>query len=311
MGGIVGGGISCIILYTTFNKLLYDRINPIYKVIYKLKRAKKETAPAFVNNHEISKKNIIDQVEKDVIEWAKERNDEIEQLKSTEAFRREYIGNVSHELKTPIFNAQGFIYTLLDGGINDEKIKVSYLEKAGANIERLQNIVQDLEIISSLETGEIEMEMSTYCIQDTVEDLVQEFQVNASDKNITLKLGSGYEPKINVLADIDRINQVLTNLISNSIKYGKEDGTTKISFYNMETYVLIEIEDNGIGMSEEHQSRIFERFYRVDKGRSRHKGGTGLGLSIVKHILEQHNQTIEVRSKQGEGTTFSFALDIA
>jgi two-component system phosphate regulon sensor histidine kinase PhoR len=225
-----------------------------------------------------------------------------------EEYRREFIGNVSHELKTPIFNIQGYLHTLLDGGLDDPNINYKYLLQAANNTERMANIVADLGYISKFEAGKLQLEMIEYDIVQLVVDVLDDSQLNAKEKSIELKLKNEQQNPVMVYADIESIRRVLVNLISNSIKYGKEGGYTSVSFYDLGDNVLIEVTDNGKGIKQEHLPRLFERFYRVDKGRSRTQGGTGLGLAIVKHILEAHLQTINVRSNTEVGSTFGFTL---
>jgi two-component system phosphate regulon sensor histidine kinase PhoR len=232
---------------------------------------------------------------------------ELEKLNTLEQYRREYIGNVSHELKTPIFNIQGYVEALLDGGLDDKNVNRHFLEKADKNVERMINIVMDLQTISRFEAGELELEKENFGIYQLVEDVIETEKENAAKNNISFELYTGKEVLVN--ADKFRIRQVLTNLLVNSIKYGKpKGGETHIRIYDLDNYVKVEISDNGIGMDEKHLGRIFERFYRVDSSRSREKGGSGLGLAIVKHIIEAHGQTIEVMSTPGVGTVFSFSL---
>jgi two-component system phosphate regulon sensor histidine kinase PhoR len=225
-----------------------------------------------------------------------------------EVYRREFLGNVSHELKTPLFNMQGFILTLLDGGINDASVNLDYLQKSQNNIERMITIVQDLEVISRLETGEATPLLSTFSITLLVKEVFEFLEPKASERSIKLLFAAEYNDTMTVRADKEKIRTVITNLIDNSIKYGTTGGRTKVSFYNMDENYLIEISDNGVGIDEQHISRLFERFYRVDKHRSRAQGGSGLGLAIVKHIMEAHNQTVNVRSTPGIGSTFAFTL---
>jgi len=225
-----------------------------------------------------------------------------------EAYRREFVGNVSHELKTPIFNIQGYILTLLDGGLQDETINLDYLTRASKSVERMISIIEDLDAISQMETGELSLYFEKFDIVALVYELFLGMEMKASSRKINLKFAENYSRAINVSADKNHIRQVITNLIVNSIKYGKNDGTTQVKFTDLYQHVVIEISDNGMGIAKHHLPRIFERFYRVDKGRSRDHGGTGLGLAIVKHIIEAHNQTIDVKSTEGEGTTFIFTL---
>tara|TARA_B100000287_G_scaffold411360_1_gene440749 strand:- start:32 stop:805 length:774 start_codon:yes stop_codon:yes gene_type:complete len=250
----------------------------------------------------------IDTVEKEAEEWANAKEEELKQMKQDENYRREFIGNVSHELKTPIFNIQGYVQTLLDGGLEDETINMKYLKRTNKSVERMINIVDDLEVISRLETEQSELDIQSFNIIQLVEEVFDQLEMKASNMNINLKLEN--ESSTNFAkGDRDKIQQVFMNLISNSIKYGKDGGLTRVRFFDMENNILIEVADNGIGIDENSLGRLFERFYRVDKNRSREIGGTGLGLAIVKHILEGHNQTINVRSTKGVGSTFSFILE--
>jgi two-component system phosphate regulon sensor histidine kinase PhoR len=246
---------------------------------------------------------------KEVIKWARDNKMEIEQLKKLADFRKEFLGNVSHELKTPIFNIQGYIHTLIDGAINDPEVNTRFLKKAAKSADRLSDLVADLLAISQLESGELTMEKERFDMTALVKDVYEQL----SNKKVHLIIKEGCNIPFYVNADKYRIRQVLVNLVSNSIKYGKQDGTTTAAFYDMDENILIEVADNGPGIDQEHLNRIFERFYRIDKSRSREseEGGTGLGLAIVKHIIEAHRQTVNVRSNLGEGTTFGFTLQKA
>jgi len=236
---------------------------------------------------------------------------EISDLKKLEIYRREFIGNVSHELKTPIFNIQGYILTLLEGGLEDSTINLKYLERTEKSINRLITIVDDLEAISRLESGELKLEYERFNLYQLISDVFESLEIASSQKKIKLQFEKYLDKSTSVYADKKRITQVLTNLISNSIFYGINDGFTIINFFVIHPQVMIEVSDNGIGIEEKHLNRIFDRFYRVDKSRSREQGGTGLGLSIVKHIIEAHNQSVSVRSKVSEGTSFTFTLQKA
>lgn len=240
--------------------------------------------------------------------WAQERRDETERLKKLEVYRKEYLGNVSHELKTPIFNIQGYVLTLLDGGLEDPSINRNYLQRAEKSVERMISIVEDLEAISQLESGELQLEIEKFDLNGLIKEVYEAQEIRASARQI--KLNSFYlEGKpIMVVADKFRIRQVLTNLIVNSIKYGKDGGETTARCSDLGDTVFVEIADNGIGIPKQDSDRVFERFYRVDKGRSRSQGGTGLGLAIVKHIIEAHAQSIQVISTEGAGSVFSFTL---
>ena len=237
----------------------------------------------------------------------RERKEELEKIEKLESHRREFLGNVSHELKTPLFHIQGYVSTLADNATYDPELYKRYLERAEISIERLIRILEDLDTISQLETGELKEEMEPFDMADLAREVVESEEVDAGKKSISLVLINDQE-KMPVMGDRFRIRQVLVNLVVNSIRYGKKDGETQIRLKGNSDSVLIEVADNGIGIAPEHLPRLFERFYRVDKGRSREQGGTGLGLSIVKHIIEAHHQTIKVTSTPGAGTTFSFPL---
>lgn len=241
--------------------------------------------------------------------WSEHKDRKIEKLKESENYRREFVGNVSHELKTPIFNIQGYIHTLLDGGLEDEVINHKYLKKAVKNIDRLSAIVEDLEAISQLETGELKLSLERFDLTRLASDVIETMDIGAKEKNINLRLEKNVDSSIYAKGDIGRIRQVLTNLVTNSIKYGRENGETVIRLKSEDQGVRVEVADNGIGIAKDHLPRLFERFFRVDKSRSRDQGGTGLGLSIVKHILEAHGKSIDVDSEPGKGTIFYFTLD--
>jgi two-component system phosphate regulon sensor histidine kinase PhoR len=299
-GGLAVGILSWFVFLYYVRNFINNRIRTLYKTIYNLK----DHQSAEVAN---GSDDVMLQMEKEVTQWMETRSIEIEDLKKLEHYRREFLGNVSHELKTPIFNIQGYISTLLDGGLEDPSINRNYLQRAENSVERMINIVDDLESISKLETGELVIDRYPFDIYELFMEVHYTLEMKAKARNIKLTFRDPYKA-IYVSADKDRIRQVITNLIFNSIKYGKDGGETETRFYDMEDHILIEISDNGIGIAKTHLPRLFERFYRVDKGRSREQGGTGLGLAIVKHILEAHGQTINVRSSEGVGSTFSFTL---
>lgn len=252
--------------------------------------------------------DIIADLDREVHDWAEDRRNEMEQVKKLENYRKEFLGNVSHELKTPIFNIQGYVLTLLEGGLEDETINRDYLSRAEKSIDRMISIIEDLEAISQLETGELEIEPERFDIVPIIKDIFEAQELRATSKGVLLTYDDPEERPVFVIADRFRIRQVFTNLIVNSIKYGKEYGETRVKVIDAGENVMIEVRDNGIGISAEHLPRLFERFYRVDKSRSREMGGTGLGLAIVKHIIEAHNQTISVSSTEGVGSAFSFTL---
>lgn len=293
--------------YYLVRYFVFRRIKLIYKIIHRQKLPSEFRASALDMT-----KNVLDEVEKEVGEWAEASEQELEAMERLATYRRRFIGDVSHELKTPIFNIQGFIHTLLDGAIDDPEVNTQYLQRAAKNIERLQIIVEDLETINKLEAGQMVLDLQEFDIHDLTDDVYSDLEMRAKERNIRLTYKEGAHQNFRVRADKESIRQVLMNLVHNSIKYGKkEGGITKISFYDLATYVLVEVSDNGIGISPEHLSHVFDRFYRVDKHRSREAGGTGLGLSIVKHIVEAHKQTINVRSNVDQGSTFGFTLEKA
>ena len=274
----------------------YEKIKIIYKNIYKFKG----TSSVLELN--------LESADKEAENWANQKEEELLILQKNENYRREFIGNVSHELKTPIFNIQGYVQTLIDGGIKDENVNMKYLKRANISVDRMINIVEDLEVISRLETDNNELDFENFNIIHLIEEVLDQLEMKANKMNIALLLKSESNSDI-VYADKNKMQQVFMNLISNSIKYGKDGGTTNVRLFDMSDKFLIEVADDGIGISENALSRLFERFYRVDKNRSREIGGTGLGLAIVKHIIEGHQQTINVRSTVNIGSTFSFILE--
>lgn len=292
--------------YQFIRYYIFRRIKLIYKIIHRHKLPSDFKAGKLDMS-----KNILENVEKEVDEWAEQNDREIEELERLATYRRRFIGDVSHELKTPIFNIQGFIHTLLDGALHDPQVNMQYLQRAAKNVDRLQAIVEDLETINKLEAGQMILDLREFDLHNLVDEVYADLEMRAHERNIRLTFKEGANQHFRVRADKESIRQVLINLVHNSIKYGKEGGVTKISFYDMETYVLVEVSDNGIGIDGEHLNHVFDRFFRADKHRSREAGGTGLGLSIVKHIIEAHKQTINVRSTQSQGSTFGFTLEKA
>jgi two-component system phosphate regulon sensor histidine kinase PhoR len=239
------------------------------------------------------------------------REKEVSHFKNLDSYRKEYLGNVSHELKTPVFNIQGYVDTLLNGGLEDPAINIDYLKRAEKSIDRLIHIIDDLETITQLETGDLHLDLDVFDIAALCRDIYSSLELSAAKKNIKLEFTRKYEKPILVKADKFRIRQVLVNLVTNSIKYGKENGSTRITLSYLNNDVIVEVKDNGAGIEARHLPRVFERFYRIDKGRSREQGGTGLGLAIVKHIIDAHNKSIKVESELNEGTCFTFSLNAA
>lgn len=287
-------------------RYIYRKVKVIYKTIHRHKRSPDEKSPAI----EVDT-NIIEEVEKEVNEWAARQQEELDRFQAWAEYRRKFVGDISHELKTPIFTIQGYLHTLLDGGLYDDKVNMTFLKKAAKNVDRLYTIVEDLSAIARLESGNLVLEMQTFDIKELCEEVFEDLEIKAREREICLEFKEGAATNYKVMADREYIRQVLTNLIHNSIKYGNPGGKTKVGFYDMDKNMLIEVADNGIGIPKTHLIHVFDRFYRVDKSRSRAQGGSGLGLSIVKHIIEAHKQTINVRSTPGVGSTFGFTLQKA
>ena len=305
VAGVLLGTFCIVALVALFiiRKYVAYKLKPIYSIV--LSRD--------VHTTEILselKDKRVENIGEELTAWADTNDKEIARLKEAERFRKQYLGNVAHELKTPIFNIQGYISTLLDGGLEDELINRKYLERAEKSIDRLINIVNDLDTISKLESSMNKLNLEKFDIVALAREIAEQAEIEADRKHIriTVKGSENLPSPFWVQADKHYIGQVFVNLIINSIRYGKEGGQTRIRFRDMLDKILIEVEDNGLGIGKEDLPRIFERFYRTDKGRSREQGGTGLGLAIVKHIIEAHGERISVRSEPGVGSTFSFTL---
>jgi two-component system phosphate regulon sensor histidine kinase PhoR len=308
LGGAIAGLFILIYLANFFfiRYYIFRKIKLIYKIIHRHKLPSDFKAKKLDMG-----KRVLDDVEQEVNLWAEQNDRDLEQMRELASYRRRFIGDVSHELKTPIFNIQGFVHTLLDGAINDPQVNLLYLQRAARNVERLQAIVEDLETINKLEAGQMVLDLREFDLRDLTNEVFADAEMRARERHIRLIYKEGAGQHFRVRADKESIRQVLMNLVLNSIKYGKEGGLTKVSFYDLETYILVEVSDNGIGIPPEHLNHVFDRFYRIDKSRSRDAGGTGLGLSIVKHILEAHKQTVTVRSNVGQGSTFGFTVEKA
>ena len=297
--------LSMAVTYATIERFIYQKVRIIYKNIHRFKSTKERAKDLRMNE------DVMEKVQQDVMDWAQERVQEISQLKEQENFRKEFIGNLAHELKTPVFNIQGYILTLLEGALEDPDHNRKFLIKAAKNVDRMAGLIDDLDVITKIEGGSLELELRQFNLTSLVVDVMDPLEQRAKRAGIEVEFVDENRRNVEVIGDAPKIEQVVTNLISNSLRYGKEGGKTEVRFYDMDEQMLVEVADDGIGMSEEHLPRIFERFYRVDKSRSRNAGGSGLGLSIVKHIIEAHGQTISVRSTQGKGSTFAFTLQKA
>lgn len=298
--------ISYLLIRYFTERFIYRHIKLIYKFISQTKATKRED---FFNKNVLPEKSL-QEVREEVEEWAEQKKEEIELLKRNEQYRKEFLQNLSHELKTPIFAVQGYVDTLLSGAMNKEEVARKFLLNTSKNIDRLVNLVDDLDEISKLESGEQLLYRENFVIQDLITDVFESLSIKANEKGIKTSIKKGCELPLTVFADKEKIRMVLINLVDNAIKYGKQNGSIVFSCYKTaDGNVLIEISDDGWGIAEEHLGRIFERFYRTDLARSRKEGGSGLGLSICKHIIEAHHHQIHVRSTIDVGTTFGFTLD--
>jgi two-component system phosphate regulon sensor histidine kinase PhoR len=293
--------LSFVVFFFIVEYFLNDKIKLIYRVIRK--------GNEFHGNRKsISmSEDVMNDAVHEAESWAKERQQEITKLKEQAKFRREFLGNLAHELKTPLFSIQGYILTLLEGGLEDEKVNRKFLERASFATERMTSILEDLDEITKMEVNRYEMHYSRFDLVQLTKDIIESTEEHKPKKKINIRIQKNYDP-IYVNADKGKISQVLTNLILNSINYGKEEGNTTIRFYPMDKVIMTEVSDDGTGIADHDLPRLFERFYRVEQSRNRNEGGSGLGLAICKHIIEAHNQSITVRSKLGTGSTFAFSL---
>ena len=302
---VIFSGAYGIILFM-MQQFVNRKIKLIYKLIYQTKASKREEF--YYKN--ILPQRTIEEVREDVEEWAEQKKNEIEVLLQNEIYRKEFLQNLSHELKTPIFAIQGYVHTLLGGALENPDVNKKFLSSTSRNIDRLVNLVDDLDEISKLESGEQLFYKENFIIQDLIKDVFVSLAIKGDEKQLKMVIKKGCELPLTVHADKEKIRQVFINLIDNAVKYGKQNGTIEASAYKIEgKKILVELSDDGFGISEDHIGRIFERFYRTDAARSRKVGGSGLGLSICKHIVEAHGQTIHVRSTVDVGTTFGFTLD--
>lgn len=289
------------IIQVRVEKYIYGRIKKIYDDVSLLESSSFAADPVTTDM-----KTLTEEIEK----FAQDKKIEIDTLKIREEYRKDFLGNISHELKTPLFTVQGYILTLLDGAMEDKAVRKKYLQRAQKGIDRLIYIIRDLDLITKLEVGDLNLDLTDFDIIELIQGVFDLMEMKSAKKNITLAFDMNYEAPIYVRADKDKIQQVLSNLIVNSLKYGHKGGTTEISVENLiRNKVIVRITDNGEGIPEEHIPRIFERFYRVDKSGSRKEGGSGLGLSIVKHIIEAHGEKIYVESVVDVGSEFSFTLE--
>lgn len=306
---VVASGIAIFagawfIFYKALQQFIYEKIKLIFRNM-QLLRVERDAFKFDMGT------DVLGDVNKKVADWAEDRLAEIKDLQEKESFRKEFVGNVAHELKTPIFSIQGYILTLLEGALEDPNFNRKFLRKAAKSVERMTMLVEDLDAITQFESGSLTLDVEDVNIVEVAREAIESSTQEIENKHVTVRLSDTYEKPIMVKADSFRVGQVLINLINNSVKYGKKDGNTIIRFFDMGEQILVEVEDDGPGIAPEHLSRLFERFYRVDKSRARHQGGTGLGLAICKHIIEAHKQSISVRSELGQGAVFSFTLQKA
>ena len=294
--------ILCFIISRYFiKKYISQRLNPIYSLVRKRPGETEDLQNVNLQT------DVFGNLNGEVKEWMESKNQELQSIKNLEQYRKDYVGNISHELKTPLTSVQGYIHTLLEE-VEDPAIRRKFLEKAAVNTDRLIQIVDDLETITRIESGTNVIVFDEFNLKALTEDVIEDLSFAVQDKNITLNFNPGNLASYLAKGDKEAIRQVLNNLLINSIKYGDNNGTSTVKFYDMVDNFLIEVTDNGVGIEAVHLPHIFDRFYRIDKSRNRNIGGSGLGLSIVKHIIEAHNQTIHVKSQVGEGTRFSFTL---
>ncbi|HSZ26422.1 MAG TPA: ATP-binding protein [Cytophagaceae bacterium] len=297
--------VTLAIVFFSLEIFVFHEIDTIYKLLEKIKKKDYSFSKPKIN---IANRTPLRRIKEEIIDFAEKKQMEIEELKKLETFRREFLADVSHELKTPIFAAQGFVHTLIDGAVDDIEVRDKFLTKAANSLDGLNMLVQDLITISQLEIGEIKMHVQSFDLLKLTEDIFDQLEESAAKRGTKLKFYK-YNPKsCYVFADKMRIGQVMTNLIVNAVKYGKDGGTVLVKFVIENEEVDVSVKDDGPGIEQKHLTRIFERFYRVEKSRAKDRGGTGLGLGIVKHIVEAHNSKVRVESVMGEGTNFMFKL---
>ena len=292
-------GLSFLILQLRVRRLLFERIRQIYEDLEFETDSLIKTSPIDSDMNSFSR---------DLEEFVKLKRTEIETLKKEGIYRKEFVGNVAHELKTPLFSVQGYISNLLDGAMDDKELLKKYLKRAEKSVDRLTFIIKDLDLITQLESSTLKLKVTSFDIIKLTEEIIEDLEISASKRNIKIIFNKNYDKQILVEADKNRIEQVITNLVTNSINYGSEKGTTEISFESNVEKIIVKVNDNGEGITEENMPRLFQRFFRVDVSRSRSQGGSGLGLAIVKHIIDAHNENIYVQSTVGVGSEFSFTL---
>jgi len=290
-----------VLIYLLLESFINQKIRLLYRMVQNYKMTK--------SDHNIDmREDILSLTEVDILKWVKTNRAELSKLKEEERFRREFIGNLAHELKTPIFSIQGYILTLLEGGLDDDNVNRKFLNRTLKGVERMNRIISDLDMITKFESEKIDMDFKENNLVEIGNEIIESLELKAQEKKVKIEFSKSYDSPIKVMCDRSKIGQVFQNLIMNAINYSEPESKVVIRFINLNKNILVEIEDDGIGIEEKHLNRLFERFYRVDKSRARNVGGTGLGLAIVKHIIEAHGHKIQVRSTLSKGSTFYFTL---
>lgn len=302
MIGFITTILGYLIIFYAFKQFIYSKINLIYRTFHHLSSNRKKIDFG---------ENILEQLNEDVLEWDKARKAQIQKLKEQDSFRKEFIGNLAHELKTPTFAVQGYILTLLDGAMHDENVNELFLKKAESSIDRMAHLISELDTITKIENARLDLKFEKFNFTDLLKEVKEGLEYRAVSKNIKVHLQINLDEVLNVSADRDQIMKVVNNLLMNAMKYGEENGNIWVRIFKMDDHILVEIEDDGIGIPQEDMGRVFERFYRVDKSRHRDTGGSGLGLAICKHIMDAHEEIIQVRPAAQKGTIFSFSLKSA
>ena len=290
-----------VLIYLLLESFINQKIRLLYRMVQSYKMTK-------IDHNIDMREDILSLTEVDILKWVKTNRAELSKLKEEEKFRREFIGNLAHELKTPIFSIQGYILTLLEGGLDDDNVNRKFLNRTLKGVERMNRIISDLDMITKFESEKIDMDFKENNLVEIGNEIIESLELKAQEKKVKIEFSKSYDSPIKVMCDKSKIGQVFQNLIMNAVNYSEPESKVVIRFINLDKNILIEVEDDGIGIEEKHLNRLFERFYRVDKSRARNEGGTGLGLAIVKHIIEAHGHKIQVRSTLSKGSTFYFTL---
>ncbi|MDX5478021.1 sensor histidine kinase [Fontibacter flavus] len=307
VAGAISFSVSYILMQVTLEFLIFKEISNIYSVLEKIQKKDYSSIPDKSDRLSISP---LKKINKTINLYAQSKNKEIETLQKNAAFRREFIADISHELKTPIFAAQGYIHTLLDGAVEDKSVRLKFLKRAAKSLNALDKLVQDLLTLNQMESGVIKFHFESFDLKEVIHEVIEELEHKAAKRDMIIRFFYDKDKSYHTIADKDKIFRVCQNLISNAIKYNNDGGEVEVFLKMLKNNIMVEVKDNGKGISPDDLKRIFERFYRVEKSRSREKGGTGLGLAIVKHILEGHKSKISVSSTLGKGSVFSFELPL-